>query len=75
MTVSRSATVRNRMISTESASGISSSTAVQGHTVTSTSRLSAKNPTAKWAIGEMLITTGLTSRHWIRGHPCIIPSV
>src|SRR6202000_33324 len=53
-----SACVRSRTINADNSAGMISSGAVTGQVSTGTSSPRAKNPTAKWAIGEMLITTG-----------------
>jgi hypothetical protein len=67
--------VRSRKINADKTTGMISSGAVTGHVNTGTSSPRAKNPTAKWAIGEMLITTGgvsiesfatPASCHWLR---------
>ncbi|GAB4925969.1 hypothetical protein MAHJHV34_14850 [Mycobacterium avium subsp. hominissuis] len=53
-----SATVRNRTISAESSSGSSSNGADGGQSITGISRPKVKNPTARCAMGDTLITTG-----------------
>ena len=53
-----SARVRSRTINADNSTGMINSGAVTGQVKTGTSRPSAKKPTAKWAIGEMVITTG-----------------
>ena len=74
VTVSRSATVRSRTISTDDHDRDEQQHGDPRHAATSTSRPSAKNPTAKWAIGEMLMTTGFAASSLGRSHTCIIPS-
>ena len=60
VTVSLSATVRHLMTSADSMIGTTSSSATQaGPARTSVSRPSARNPTAKCAIGEIRMTTGV----------------
>jgi len=46
------------MINADKITGMTSSGAVAGQVKTGMSNPRAKNPTAKWAIGEMLITSG-----------------
>ena len=62
MTPLPSACVRSRTINADNSTGMISSGAVTGQVSTGTSSPRAKKPTAKWAIGEMLITTGGVDR-------------
>lgn len=54
-----SATVRNRTIIADNTTGMTSSGADGGQASTGISNPSVKNPTAKCAIGEILMTTGV----------------
>ncbi|CFS33842.1 Uncharacterised protein [Mycobacterium tuberculosis] len=53
-----SASVRSRMIDADNATGMTNSGALTGQVSTGTSRPRVRNPTAKCAIGDTLITTG-----------------
>src|SRR6185312_7796798 len=53
-----SATVRSRMTAADSATGMTSSGTDGCQASTGINRPRVKNPTAMWAIGEILITTG-----------------
>lgn len=63
-----SATVRYRTIANDSPTGMTSSGANHvGLVNTKASSPSAKNPTAKWAIGEIRMTTGLVAERGFTG--------
>lgn len=54
-----SATVRNRTIIADNTAGMTSSSAHGGQTATGISKPKVNNPTARCAIGDTLITTGV----------------
>ncbi|EUA55756.1 hypothetical protein I550_3913 [Mycobacterium intracellulare 1956] len=68
-----SATVRNRTIIADSTTGMINSGADGGHSITGISKPRARNPTARCAMGDSLITRGVREDEPVATRPSFHP--